>query len=36
MIEGLQGKELLSVFVNSSKSMKEILTFMSEHVDDKS
>lgn len=32
----LQGKELLNAFVNSSKSLDEILAFMSENEDDKS
>jgi len=32
----LQGKELLNAFVNSSKSLDEILAFMSENEDEKS
>jgi hypothetical protein len=32
----LQGKELLNAFVNSSKSLDEILEFMNENEDDQS
>jgi len=32
----LQGKELLNAFVNSSRSLDEILVFMSENEDDES
>ncbi|MBM7563052.1 ErpK protein [Fusibacter tunisiensis] len=32
----LQGKELLNAFVNSNKSLDEILAFMSENEDEKS
>ncbi|MDY0256218.1 hypothetical protein [Gudongella oleilytica] len=31
----LQGKELLNAFVNTSKSLDEILAFMSENEDEK-
>ena len=31
----LQGKELLNAFLNSDKSLDEILAFMSEKTDDK-
>ena len=32
----IQGKELLNAFVNSNKSLDEILAFMSENEDEKS
>jgi hypothetical protein len=32
----LQGKELLNAFVNTSKSLDEILAFMNENEDEKS
>jgi hypothetical protein len=31
----LQGKELLNAFINTSKSLNEILAFMSENEDEK-
>jgi hypothetical protein len=32
----IQGKELLNAFVNSNKSLDEILAFMNENEDEKS